>query len=381
MTGIVRPRFVALDTSSLNDWSRDWMSADASFRRRARDFGDALQANGYVPFLTLHHLLEMLAHRDEKTLGDRLAFLRDQPVIGTLGSPEAGFGSVCDVLSAEVRAALALADGTAEDVRRRAKEGLVAVVSGPDALAPYAGEWMTMIRMAQEKSERARVIVAVSRATIGENSGKTVRQVLSGNLRPKGERALALEGLRDKLHAEVAECGDSRIEDPKAVATCFFEMAMGDIGAEYENTADLFVQTMVKQNIDPREVALDMLFDDLLELVEFRRKVAVCTEDGAHVAAAAIRRVKEAQIPSWLVHKNLRKHGQDMPERKGSEMTDNFLASALSPYIDLVIVDRRTKENVRRTLQKVPKISSLINRVEKAPKYWDVVSLLAEKAP
>ena len=379
MNGIVRPRFVALDTSNLNDWIRDWTADNASFRRRARDFGEALQASGYVPFLTLHHLFEMLAHLDEKVVGDRIGFLRDQPVIGSFERPEAGFGSVCEVLSAEVRAALALRDGAAEEIRSRVKEGLVTVLSGSDALKPYAGLWGTMMAMSREKLERAREIVAVSRATIGDNSGKTVGQVLSGQLRSTGERPRAFERLRDKLHAEVSERGDRRIKDPKAVATTFFERGMGRINIEYESTSDLFVQTMVEHNIDPREVSLGMQFDELLELIEFRRKIGVCMENEAPVGAAAIRRVRESQIPSWLVYKNLRRHSQDLPERRGSELNDNFLASSLSPYIDLVIVDKRTKENLRRTLQKVPAISTLINRVEKASHYWDVAELLEEK--
>jgi hypothetical protein len=77
-----------------------------------------------------------------------------------------------------------------------------------------------------------------------------------------------------------------------------------------------------------------------------------------------------------ISYKSLRLHGHDLPERKGSDLTDSFLASALSPYIDLVIVDKRTKENLRRTLQKVPAISNLLNRVEKASHYWDVAELL-----
>jgi hypothetical protein len=78
------------------------------------------------------------------------------------------------------------------------------------------------------------------------------------------------------------------------------------------------------------------------------------------------------QLPSWIIQSSLRKYGQDLPERKGSDMTDLHLAT-LAPYA-ITYVDKRTKENFRRASLKSEEFRRLVCETKKASSYVEIPS-------
>jgi hypothetical protein len=85
--------------------------------------------------------------------------------------------------------------------------------------------------------------------------------------------------------------------------------------------------------------------------------------------------VKMERIPSWVIQNSLRKYGQDLPERKGSDLTDSYL-TCLAGYADITCVDKRTKENVTRARRKCAEFAMIVRQVEKAGHYSQIAKLL-----
>ena len=111
---------------------------------------------------------------------------------------------------------------------------------------------------------------------------------------------------------------------------------------------------------------------------EERLEEAIGLAEALDLPWAAIKgRVHPDQFPSWIIGHCLRRFGQDVPERKGSDLNDGYLL-ALAAYADLTLVDKRAMENVRRARTGSAAFAGLIRNVAKAATYLDVSAAISD---
>ncbi|ASI67934.1 hypothetical protein BA022_04680 [Diaphorobacter nitroreducens] len=130
---ISQTRFVVLDTSHLAGLASDWAYADRSRRRSAEAFVPDLVECGWLPLLCWHQVEELLQHKDDELVDQRLRYLRSWPLVAWVrpSDPDSGPGSVLEVLKAEVRAAYAHSGAELLQVRDLARKGLFWLVQVP----------------------------------------------------------------------------------------------------------------------------------------------------------------------------------------------------------------------------------------------------------
>lgn len=76
----------------------------------------------------------------------------------------------------------------------------------------------------------------------------------------------------------------------------------------------------------------------------------------------------------------MRRHAQDQPERKGSELNDTHLL-CLAPYADRTFVDKRTLESARRARNKSPMFEGLTTGVARARDCAELAAVLNRASP
>ncbi len=85
------------------------------------------------------------------------------------------------------------------------------------------------------------------------------------------------------------------------------------------------------------------------------------------------------QCPHWIIDDALTRFRPSLPERRGSDLNDGYLA-VLAAYADHLYVDKRKAENFRQASAKAPALKALIGKVWKAAHYADIPRQLAEAA-
>jgi hypothetical protein len=80
--------------------------------------------------------------------------------------------------------------------------------------------------------------------------------------------------------------------------------------------------------------------------------------------------VHDNRLPCGVIQQTVARFHPETREWDGSELSDRHLA-CLAAYAYVTYVDRRTFEAFRQARQKVPVLSTLVHRVEKAGPYWD----------
>ena len=80
-----------------------------------------------------------------------------------------------------------------------------------------------------------------------------------------------------------------------------------------------------------------------------------------------------------VIEESMRRHAQDQPERKGSELNDTHLL-CLAPYVDRTFVDKRSLESARRARDKSPMFDRLTTGVAHARDCAELAAVLTAQS-
>lgn len=363
-------RLVALDTSILGDTCRDLFSRDIPTRIRASTFIKSLREQGVVPVLCWHHVEELLAHNDIAVARDRFRFLQSLPVVAWVrcyGQP--GYiGSIVDIFAHEAEVAFGNPALDALGVRNLVRQNLFEYGSGLQAMAVISEYWQLLRPLFRERAERAREIVAISGAKHLDFSKEKVSTFLSGSLRSATESAKVFEWLYNGLQGEISSRGDQRIPDAAAVAANFMREVATE-GDDIGESKDDRIQYLSRYGIYPDDLVSDMHMGDVFNLAKFRSRLKIIRKSLNIPWETLVATVGPERIPSALLGNALRQYGQDLPERKGSDLADGHLAT-LGFYADNTYVDKRTAENMRRATLGDDSIKTLLRHFDKAGPYF-----------
>jgi hypothetical protein len=371
---IIQPKFVALDSSHLGEIARDKASSEESRQRRAATFTEHFDGSGSILLLCWHHIEELLKHRDEATVAERVAFIQSLPIVATIAS-RAGDelpGSILDLHAHEVAAAFRMPDDDAVTIRDQIAPTLFRCGSGKRAVKAFLEEWGHVQPNFWTREGRAQEIVAISRSDFVNIANTKVADWLKGRLRTPQDTARQLEALRERLAKDIRERGDQRIPDAQSTATQFIDDVIRTANETILDGSNPALQILQAMDIEASDIGPDTTMGEICDLATFRHKLRVINRTLQLPWAELKAGVRESQLPSSIIQSALRRYGQDMPERKGSELTDGYLA-CLSAYADITYVDKRVSENFRRARPKSPQLAALMRQVEKAGNYLDIV--------
>lgn len=370
MTAGERMRIAALDTGLLAEYCGDTISRDATRRVRAKAFAKSLYAQNTVPLLAWHQVEELLGHGNLNLARRRLDILCSLPALAWI-RPNDGLdgppGSIVDTLVREVRVAHSQPELSCQQVRDVVMRDLVKLGSGHESLGGLAeGPWELLRGHFDQRKRRNQEIVAISRAKHVDISKELAISLITGTRRSREDATCVLAELCHKLAADIRTRGDERIESPGHVASEFFQ--------EVELEADLLTDPegyLDHLRINPAEIHATLTMGELMDMAAFRKRLSIVNATLRLPWSELIERVKANRLPSILIEDALRLHGQKLDRHPGSELTDSHLATFVA-YADFNFVDKRTAENLRRAVQKIPNLANLLNHAEKGGLYFKV---------
>lgn len=358
-----RPTIVAPDTSHWANW------IDAAVRggdgsQTALDLHDRLLRSGRVPFLSMHHLEELLVVDDPVNARARVTFLRSLPLVAWMQTRgNVGLGGIVDILAAEAVAYDAGREGIA-DIRDHVRMSLMR--HGPGEGAVGAGEWNWEVVRHVMRERRAHVgMVAALSGMRSMDDTQTVGELCRRSIRTPAEREEMLSALHKAAFVR-SKIADTRRSDAEAfefandfVARVFAQMPAHDVPVR-----QLLIDSYLKQGLDEHEVSDDRTIAELSTLGTFRSQLRVVAEKTG-LPFERLKRVKMESLPSWRIADALGRHGQKRARKPGSDVHDQHLA-ALAAYTDIFFVDKRTLEDFRRVCQKEPGLAALFGEIRKA---------------
>lgn len=371
---LIKPQIIAPDSSHWANWIDSTLDADRGRWETARGLHQKLLDQGKIPFLSWHHLQELLGIENEAKARARIAFLQSLPLIAWMGFPQeqAGLGAITDILSAE---AIAVDAGCNDltSVRDYVRQLLMRTGPGLDAIGTESWIWDVIRPEILAQRPRADMIAALSSCRFLDES-QTVGQIVVQAKRSPEEIARKMANIhRQAIHEAMAADRNRTSAEARAMADEFVAGVLAMMPKRDISVRELLVSTYVNQGIDPDEITDECRLSDLSDLATFRTQLRIVAGKTG-LSFERLKMVRMEHLPSWRIIRALREHGQQRDERPGSNLADSYLA-VLAAYSDILYVDRRTHEDFRRVLRKEPAIAQLIGAVAKAARYSDMAEV------
>jgi hypothetical protein len=370
---IIRPRFIALDSSQLGDLARDSQADDRSRCEAASDFLASFAASGCVLLLCWHHFEELLRHRDRDVVGKRISFFRSLDFIAWIKSAQddSSPGGIVDILVFETDQAFKDAKADPAAIRDRVMPNLIRCGKGREVIAPFAANLDRLQPLFWRREQHEREIIAIARSSIIDFGNTKVMDWWKRGWRSLDDAHRQLSAMAQLLGEDIRQRGDERIPEPATVASEFFagvreRAETGQIEGDHLSEAAL-----LPEHVERSEIGPDTTINEMADLSAFRRRLWLANEYLGAPWPELKRRVSGKRLPSTLIQSILRDYVQDPPRRKGSELTDRHLA-CLAPYADRTYVDKRTHEAVVRARRKFPQFASVTRSIEKASGYPEI---------
>lgn len=365
-TFIVPAKFIALDSSILGHLAKDYFSSDTVKRKESANFLECLADNALIPFLCAHHFHELIKIRDDRTAKERFNFLRLIPQVAWVSTTNDNqLGSIVDILVAECRTALQENKLSALEVRDKTVMSLIRFGTGIEAMSSYEEIWGNGHPYRPHlwrQEERTRETVVIRRSKVNDISKEPISSFMNGTIRESDEATAFLNRSIAKMAEEIQNHGDKRIPNPNEVASSFYnEIADSDEAFHLKNGG--LQQFLNYYEIDIEELGKNAVMEDLLKLIDFRARLKVAHKSFNIPWDSFKKSIRPEQIPSWVIESSLFLHSQKQPEFKGSELNDYWLA-CLSPYVDLIYVDKRIKNDFERAFRKNSILCELLNNVK-----------------
>jgi hypothetical protein len=370
---IIRPRFIALDSSQLGDLARDSQAGDRSRRDAVSDFLASFAANGCVLLLCWHHFEELLRHRNRDVVGKRISFFRSLDLVAWIKSAQddPSPGGIVDILAFEADQAFKDAKADPATIRDRVLPNLIRCGGGREVIAPFAANLDRLQPSFWQREQHEREVIAIARSSTIDFGNTNVMDWWKGRWRSLDDAHRRLSAMARLLGEDIRQRGDERISEPATVAAEFFagvreRAETGQIEGNHLSEAAL-----LPEHIERSEIGPDTTLNEMADLSMFRKRLRLANEYLGAPWPELKRRVTEKHLPSALIQSILRDYVQDPPRRKGSELTDRHLA-CLAPYADRTYVDKRTHEAVVRARRKFPQFASMARSIEKASGYTEI---------
>ena len=357
------PTIVAPDTSHWANWiDAAVRGGDAS--QTALDLHDRLLRGGRVPFLSMHHLEELLVVDDPVSARDRVTFLRSLPLVAWMQTPQdVGLGSIVDILSAEAVAHDAGHEGIA-DIRDHVRLSLMRVGHGKGAVGVDAWVWDVARHAMRERRAHIGMVAALSDMRAMDDT-QTFGQLCKQSIRSPAEREEMLSAMHRAAFVR-SKNADARRSDAEALdfANQFVARVIAQMPPHDVPVRQLLIDSYMKQGVDEHEIRDDHTIAELSALATFRSQLMVVAEKTG-LPFQRLKRVEMQSLPSWRIADALRRHGQERTKKPGSDVHDQHLA-VLAAYTDILFVDKRTLEDFRRVRQKEPELAALFREIRKA---------------
>ncbi|AVQ81106.1 hypothetical protein C4F17_09185 [Variovorax sp. PMC12] len=366
-----------MDSSHLAGLALDWASPVRSRQEAARSFVPRLIERGWVLLLSWHQVQELMQHRDDSLVDERLRFIQSWPLLAWIRSKEAGPGSVFDAWRMEVCAAYDFPDADVHGVRELTRPRIFSFGSGADALPDIFKDWRHLREALNAQQENARRVAAISKWRAANVDHVRIKDLEQASFRAPGDVGRALLHQRQALAREIATRGDKRIADPDALAGQFIAEIASQVPLQgpWSHIVPPVIQLLLSAGHEPEDIDRDATFGEMQDLLVFHQRLRMVADADALPWRALKRTARRNRLPITVIEDGMRVHGHDQPERKGSDLNDVHLL-CLAPYADVTYVDKRTLESVRRVRAKVPDCDMLLGEVRRAANYGEIYKAL-----
>lgn len=372
---LILPQFVAIDSSILASWTNDTFAEDPKRRASAREVQKRLFDTSWIPIICLHHFIELARHSDIEIGRRRIDFLRSFSQIAWIGRSydQKMLGAIVDIFEAEVATIGKFPTIGFQGLREMVRSRLFQYGPPTDIAILHDWEYMhsTLEAMATREQEVASILHTEGRVNDDTEIGQ-LRNIRVNN--PTAFEQPLLEEIA-KVTEDLSRRGDSRLIDPDRTAREFVGMVGRDLAEAIQRGGTAFDAFLEQRDVPKNDITDNTTLGEFKRLARLRKLARVATTQLGVDLDMVWPNLRDAKIPSEILQQTIREARRSAPRASGSDLGDDYLV-CLAPYVDAIIVDKRTHEFMTQAARRDPFIHEIAGFFTKAPSYEQLPEIL-----
>jgi hypothetical protein len=366
---IINPKFIAIDSSMVAKWAADGCSGDISKRKQAVSVMNQILTDNWIPVICWHHFEELVRHHDENIAENRIKFILSFPMIAWIWRADgrSDLGSIVDILAAEIEMFLTGKQDKVDYFINSTRSRLLHF--GTPSEVPTFAMWRELRPDLIALGKKQQRIASLCHTSPNKYEN-TPLSVLSGKGIMTSEKAKqACVSEIASLTNELLEKGDKRLSNPQLVAQDFYDIVFSQI-MEASNSKKSASEAFIEQfGFSSNDFQEGITLGEFARIATRRKQLEISARQLGFRIEDIWPKLKDHLMPSEEIVCEIRRSRRKAPRSSGSDLNDDYLAS-LIPYLDAVIVDKRTYEHIRQAKRRKPELSCFMKSVFKVGFYY-----------
>jgi hypothetical protein len=345
---IIAPKFVMLDTATLGNVAAEPTAL------LPKELLSILRAGDWLPYLTWHHLEELISHESEDVFHCRVDLLSRLPHVAYLQlnghQPSQPYGgSVVDLREYEIAFLSAYPSAAHQDVIDAVWPSIRGGFVSGEQFVRANFDWWQLYRLRYAEPRR---LHKEQVANLTHFSPTDLKEPLP----PEGQHETFLSdeasaSLRERMAAtqtaSITKSGDVRHLNPSALAEDFAAEVF-NMSSQLRSAGPCFTDAWLHQaGVSRDRLPPSPTVEDVGYEVLFLQQMRVITAGFSVSQAQLAARLRKEQIPSWLVWEQVDRRMKQLPRAEIGNVNDKHIVG-FGLYVDVLNADKRVAEFLRQ---------------------------------
>jgi len=372
---VILPKLISIDTSVFGVIAKDYYSQNKKKSEKAHQVISHLNNEGYVPFLSFHHIREILQHQDDEVVFNRWSLIKKFPTVAWICSSvdENVLGSIVDLHELEVRLLLENKSDHLEKFANLVKSKYIKYSSGEEFIEHFELLYCQVRELGMIDIQRGKEIESLSHVRSKDVDNTRLSELFDSKLRTPEETKEFMKQFESDLVESLTREGDEKLSDPQDVAKSFVNEVLDEGEKLYSSNLTLYESFVKSAGVRLDQVTPKTTVGELGYLGVYNQKVKQILESLGVPEEREVELSPSEQI-SWIIWKHMDKAMKSGKRASGSNMEDRHMG-ILALFTDIFTADKRVHEYFRRLSRSEPSIYARMGEVVKLSKYSDLVAI------
>jgi transposase len=363
---VIIPKLISIDTSIFGKIAKDYYCNDKRRSEEATRLVEYVIEKGFIPFLSFHHIQEILQHENDTEVFNRWSLIKHFPMIAWFCSHDNReiLGSIFDIHLTEVKHLVNRKKQGLKSLLSDVKDDLIKYSSGEDFINQFEFVYCQLRDLGLVDNQRSKAIESLSHIRDKNIDKIKLSELNSSKLKSPSEVKDFFNGYAKRIEISLIEKGDQKLSNHTLVAQQFVEEVKSEGESFYKNDGSSLLEKFVSINgVKLRQINPKTTVGDLGYLAIYNSKMRLIAKS-LKLGINEVEDLSQDSITSWVIWREIDKMIKNEPYAHGSNIVDKHML-ILALYIDVFIVDKRINEYFRQLKGKMPILSKCFNNIVK----------------
>lgn len=372
---MVFSKLISIDTSVFGGIAKDYFSNNEKASSKAINAVEHLIEKGFIPFITHHHIQEILQHQDDDVVFRRWSLIKAFPRVAWMCSywDENILGSIVDLHLLEIKLILDSGETGPDNLVKEVKDEYVKYSTGEEFVENFEQVYSQIRALGLMTNQKSKKVESLNYVTSKKVEKVKLSTLFDSSLRHPASVKEFLAGFEVQLTDSLVNNGDDKLVNPQHIAKEFVKEVSAGSEGMYADDSSLYERFVKNAGVRLDQVSPKTTVGQLARLSTYNKKIQgfLKSLDVPQEREFELSFEKQVIFCIWEHFDKAMKHEK---KAHGSNMQDKHMG-VFALLVDIFTVDKRVHEYFRQFSKRNTDFAGHLGKIVKLSDYSSLVFL------